>query len=347
MAGNNQGNGNRQRNFSVASNTSTSSFKDNAPINQRTTENSSIDTRRSSRQTRNHTSIPNETRDRASSTGSFLPRDLNRPSFGFEMFSSAQQQLVDAQPDIQDQFRKWFEGGIPVCSNQAAANFGEPTPNAIRAELVNSDPSHVLESRARKQQEAQQRLLQLQELIQNVSFDLEMNPFQHHHSDDKIKVKDTGLDFLRNVPSNHSHSQRATSVPHVNVPRQIYKSPQHVLTLNANGASAPTHHSPQNNLSHDPLLNPKRYSTSSQVNGSLMDVFGRSDPSFDSSNDEVDDNQLDGEENDNLSQPPTPQVLQSGINSARNSVRVASVPNLSTFLFHESQCFSLEFSRKD
>lgn len=325
MAGNNPGNGNRQRNFSVASNTSASSFKENAAVNQRITENTSLDSRRSGRQTRTHLSAPNETRDRvrASSMSSCLPRDTNRPMFGFESFNNSQQ-MVDAQSDLQEQFRKCFENEIGICPNQASASCGESTPNIIRAELANSDLHHVLETRARKQQEAQQRLLQLQELIQNVSLDLELNPFQQHH-DDKIKFKDAGLDYLRNVPSNHMHSQRETTIPRINVPRQSYKSPQHLLPTSGNGATCHPQYLPQNNLSHDPVLSPKRYSTSSQVNGSLMDVFGRSDPSFDSSNEEIDDNQLDGEENDNLSQAPVPQVLQAEINPARNGVRVSPV----------------------
>ena len=190
-----------------------------------------------------------------------------------------------------------------------------------------------IDNRSRKLQEAQQRLLQLQELMQNVSLDLDCNPFaqqqqQEEHKNNKPRrdVRDLSLDFLRNVPSTSSgYTRTTTSIPRVN-PNVSRLSNQHYA-----GAQ-------QNNLSHDSLSSPKRYPSQSQVNGShhltMLDVFHpRSEPSFDDSSDDdvnEDDDPIDADddEEDNIPHALPNQLVNGGeANSStpRNTIRIPSV----------------------
>jgi hypothetical protein len=165
----------------------------------------------------------------------------------------------------------------------------EPTPNATRAEMTNNAETVYtsISNRARKLQEAQQRLIQLQELMQNVSIDLDYNPYTQQNEEKNSKPKEFPLDFLRNVSSNGP--ARTPTILRVNpsIPRHLNKG-THQQQMGANAHLF----SPQNNLSHDSLGSPKRYSTSSQVNGSLLDVFAQGEPSFDSSNEEAEETRI-------------------------------------------------------
>lgn len=328
-------NGNRQRNLSVTSNTSSSSFKDNSSINHRNSD-QAPDQRRASRTARTTTSNSNGVRESArpgfTPTNSTL-RDYQRPTSLFETATSINNPSESEHREMQEKMRelqhkKWqYENAMSQLQQMHSPFSDEPTPNAARAEMTNNETMYAsMSNRARKLQEAQQRLLQLQELMQNVSIDLDYNPYAHQSEDKNNKPKEFPLDFLRNVSSNLP--ARTPTIPRVNpsssVPRHMNKG-LHQQQLGA-GASAVHHFSPQNNLSHDSLSSPKRYSTSSQVNGSLLDVFARGEPSFDSSNEEVDDAAIGGDEVNTQQDVHSSheQLLPNGESSTRNSIRTVS-----------------------
>lgn len=172
-----------------------------------------------------------------------------------------------------------------------------------------------VDNRARKLQEAQQRLLQLQELMQNVSLDLDINPFSQQPAEraknnkPRRDMRDLSLDFLRNVPS--TSARTPTSIPRVNP------------NVSRNYAGAQ-----QNNLSHDSLSSPKRYPSQSQVNGSqlLLDVFARSEPSFDNSSDDVDEDddriEADEDEEDNIPHSESQLLNGEASSTPRNNTTV-------------------------
>lgn len=327
-------NGNRQRNLSVTSNTSSSSYKDNSSINQRNSD-QAPDQRRASRSARTTTSNSNGVRESArlsfTATNSTF-RDFQRPTSLFETAASLNNPTEGEHREMQEKMRelqhkKWqYENAMSQLQQMHSPFADEPTPNAARAEMSNNETVYAsMSNRARKLQEAQQRLLQLQELMQNVSIDLDYNPYAQQSEDKNNKPKEFPLDFLRNVSSNLP--ARTPTIPRVNpssVPRHLNKGPhQHQLGA---AAGAVHHFSPQNNLSHDSLSSPKRYSTSSQVNGSLLDVFARGEPSFDSSNEEVDDAAIEGEEvNTQDVHSSHEQLLPNGESSTRNSIRTVSL----------------------
>ncbi len=323
-------NGNRQRNLSVTSNTSSSSFKDNASVNHRNSDHTPVDQRRASRSSRT-TAVANGVRENArqtfSTNSSF--RDLPRPTSLFEAGSpfnnpseSEHRDMVEKMRELQKKYQ--YDNAMSQLQQMHSPFSDEPTPNVTRAEMTNNETVYQsINNRARKLQEAQQRLIQLQELMQNVSIDLDYNPYSQQSEDKNSKPKEFPLDFLRNVSSNIP--TRTTAIPRVNpsVPRHLNKGlPQQQM-----GASASAQHfSPQNNLSHDSLTSPKRYSTSSQVNGSLLDVFARGEPSFDSSNEEVDETPIGGEEvNGQDDHSSHEQMLHNGDTTARNGIRLVRI----------------------
>lgn len=218
------------------------------------------------------------------------------------------------------QQKKWqYENAMSQLQQMHSPYSDEPTPNATRAEISSSAETVYtsISNRARKLQEAQQRLVQLQELMQNVSIDLDFNPYTQQNDDKNCKPKEFPLDFLRNVSSNGS--ARTPTIPRVNpsVPRYLNKGPhQHQIAASGHLFS------PQNNLSHDSFGSPKRYSTSSQVNGSLLDVFTQGEPSFDSSTEEVEETRIDGDEVTGQDHHASQERMLGVETSARNGIRL-------------------------
>lgn len=200
----------------------------------------------------------------------------------------------------------------------------EPTPNAARAELTSHNEALYasIDSRTRKLQEAQQRLIQLQELMQNVSLDLDYSPYNQQIEDKVNKPKEFPLDFLRNVAPNMQ--QRNTVLPRA-IPSVSRPSNNEQQQQQMGVAGATFQYSPQNNLSHESFSSPKRYSTSSQVNGSLLDVFARGEPSFESSNEDVEEAANEGDEvNAQDDASSHDQLLHNGETSTRNTARSVS-----------------------
>ena len=329
MSGSRPVNGNRQRNLSVTSNTSSSSYKDNSSVNYRNADNVPDQRRPTSRSTRSSSSVANGARENVRQTlsANHTFRDFQRPTSLFEAagpsFSNPSEnehrEMVEKMRELQKKYQ--YDNAMSQLQHMHSPFSDEPTPNATRAELTNNETVYQsINTRARKLQEAQQRLIQLQELMQNVSIDLDYNPFNQQSEDKNNKPKEFPLDFLRNVSSNLPG--RTTAIPRVNpsVPRHLNKGPPQQQM----GASASVQHfSPQNNLSHDSLTSPKRYSTSSQVNGSLLDVFARGEPSFDSSNEEVDETPIGGDDvNGQDDHSSHEQMLHNSDTSARNGIRL-------------------------
>ena len=326
MSGSRPVNGNRQRNLSVTSNTSSSSYKENSSVIHRNADHTA-DLRRINRSSRANSAVnANGARENARQTLSNMPfRDFQRPTSLFDSGSlmnnpseSEHRELREKMQELQQ--KKWqYENAMSQLQQMHLSFSDEPTPNVTRAELVNNEAVYSSASgRTRKLQEAQQRLVHLQELMQNVSLDLEYNPFAQHNEEKNNKPKEFPLDYLRNVSSHPPARPAAVSSRNPNVPRHLNKTP----LLQPPGA---THHfSPQNNLSHDSLGSPKRYSTSSQVNGSLLDVFAR-EPSFDSSNEDVEDTPIVGDEaNGHDGHSSNEQVVHNTDSNIRSSVRLVS-----------------------
>ena len=326
MSGRRSSNGNRQRNLSVASNTSSSSYKDNSTLMQRNSDHVH-DQGRSSRSTRPVLMHSTGTRDilhPATTTNSSV-RELPRPTSFFDTVNPLNNPSERDHREIQEKMRelqqkKWQYDNAMSQLQQIHSPFSdEPTPNAARAEMTSHSEALYasISSRTRKLQEAQQRLIQLQELMQNVSIDLDYNPYNQQTENKINKPKEFPLDFLRNVASNVQ--SRTTLMPRA-MPSVSRPSKQQMGT-----AGSTFQFSPQNNLSHESLSSPKRYSTSSQVNGSLLDVFPRGEPSFDSSNEDVEDaaNEADNEVNAQDDQSSHEQLqLPNGVPSAaRNAIR--------------------------
>ncbi|XP_032786935.2 uncharacterized protein LOC116924515 [Daphnia magna] len=334
MSGSRPVNSNRQRNLSVTSNTSSSSYKDNSSVNYRTSD-LAPDQRRTSRSSRttSSTSNANGARDinRQFLSGANLPfRDFQRPIPLYDSRCVLNTPSDGEHREMQEkmcelQQKKWqYENAMSQLQQMHSPYSEEPTPNATRAEISSSAETVYtsISNRARKLQEAQQRLVQLQELMQNVSIDLDYNPYTQQNDDKNCKPKEFPLDFLRNVSS--GGSARTSTIPRTNpsVTRHLNKE-SHQQQI---GASAHLF-SPQNNLSHDSLGSPKRYSTSSQVNGSLLDVFTQDEPSFDSSTEEVEDARIGGDEVTGQDDHPSQERMLSAETSTRNGIRLPiSVP---------------------
>jgi hypothetical protein len=248
---------------------------------------------------------------------------LNNPSEG------EHREMQEKMRELQQ--KKWqYENAMSQLQQMHSPFSDEPTPNATRAEMTNNAETVYtsISNRARKLQEAQQRLIQLQELMQNVSIDLDYNPYTQQNEDKNSKPKEFPLDFLRNVSSNGP--TRTPTIPRVNpsVPRHLNKG-THQQQM---GAS--THlFLPQNNLSHDSLGSPKRYSTSSQVNGSLLDVFAQGEPSFDSSNEEAEEETRIEEVNGQVEHSPHERI-HSAEASVRNGLRLPEAVPIVRFTFY-------------
>jgi hypothetical protein len=173
--------------------------------------------------------------------------------------------------------------------------------------------------------------------MQNVSIDLDYNPYTQQNEEKNSKPKEFPLDFLRNVSSNGP--SRTPTIPRINpgVPRHLNKG-THQQQI---GASSNHLYSPQNNLSHDSLGSPKRYSTSSQVNGSLLDVFAQGEPSFDSSNEEAEETRI--EEVNGQDDHSSHERMHSAETSVRNGIRLpATVPIVSVNF--NVNCFNISIN---
>jgi len=203
-------------------------------------------------------------------------RDIQqRPASLFDSATALNHQPEGDQQEVKRQYEN-----IMAQIQQLHPTFIDETQPAFMRQEVVTTPNNesVYINRAAKLQEAQQRLIQLQELMQHVSIDLDCNPYSHVADNKNRKPREFPMDFLRNVPSGTRSAARAN--PH-STPRQSNRSSQPQLPLFPSV--------PQNNLSQE-IINPKRtYSSSHHVNGSLMDVFTRSEPSFDSSDPEEND----------------------------------------------------------
>lgn len=286
MSGNRPGDdGNRRRNLSVASNASSSSCKDNTYMNHR------VPVTEQRRQSRPSTEIhqvitrDNGQRFQYSMNPSSFRSSQQRPAGShFAEVSSAS----NSQPEGDQQEAKRQYENIVAQIQQLHPTFMDEMqqPTTIQPDAVADTSVYV--NRAIKLREAQQRLRQLQELMQNVSIDLDCNPYSHLVDTKSRKPKDFPMDFLKNLSS--SGSARTTSIPRIN-PQSTPRQP--------NGSQRHQRYSPtqQNNLSQE-SISPKRLYSSSQANGSLLDVFPRSEPSFDSS--DADENPIGVDEEDNM-----------------------------------------------
>ena len=356
------GSGNRQRNLSMASNTSSSSFKDNGANNRRSAESHHVTSTRSRNGAVNSSQSANVNdsylRDgRPVVNGSFSMgqrRDFQhlRSEYGATSSNGLLDNPCDSEQEIQEklnelQQKKWQYENVMSQIQQLQATLSGPqsphvhsssVPTARRerpTELGSLEVGYVPvnHQRSTKLQEAQQRLsgslIQLQDLMQNVSLDLDCNPiFSRHNKDKNLNPNPTVIKecphFLRNVPSNDSSIAKPAA-------SHLRMNARHYNTVGLPRVTPSHHHcSPQqNNLSSDSLT-PKSHQPTHQVNGFLMDMFARSEEhSLNSSNEEsagdIDENLLDGDEDDDNLQDRhshDDQVPHGETTSARYNIQV-------------------------
>ena len=272
---------NRQRNISVTSNTSSSSCKDNSFVLQHQRAIESADPRRIARSSIENGSSIGDRQFRSS-----FP-DFPRPTSFYDVPPIADHSRAEYDnQEIQDKLKelqhsKWqYEHIMSQLHQLQSSSNREPHPISRSdrpIETGNNDAVYLnINTRTQKLQEAQQKLIQLQELMQNVSIDLDFHPLSEENKINKpnLSAKEFPAEFLRNVPGNVS--SRSTTIPRINPNvRRNRVLPQQPLHCSLQ----------QNNLSQDQPSSPKRYSTP-HANSSLLDVFERSGPSLDSSDEE-------------------------------------------------------------
>lgn len=302
MSGNRPGDGNnRQRIFSATSNASSSSYKDNSFSNHRESLDRRPTTRSSSNTFLGSTAAPSGSNRRLYQFNSSVNHcDSQRAAASSNGLPFEASSFLNHQSEGTDtlEIKRQYENLISQIQqlHPAFVEDGQHPPPMRMDSLPNNEALFM--DRAVKLQEAQQRLIQLQELMQNVSLELDCNPYGHLSvGDNKNKKlpKESQMDFLRNVPSINS----MPTAPRITLPRVSPHNNSAQANRESRLASGRHLHSPtpQNNLSHE-SINPKRPYASSNANGSLLDVFGRSEPSFDSS--DADDHPIGPEEEENV-----------------------------------------------
>jgi len=218
--------------------------------------------------------------------------DFQRPTSFYDVQPILDQSRTDQDSqEIQDKLKelqhsKWQYDNLVSQLHQLQTSCNRevhPTSTTIRSErsleVGSNDAVYInINSRTLKLQEAQQKLIQLQELMQNVSIDLDFHSLGDENKNNKPNmsmIKEFPAEFLRSVPG--SVSNRSTAIPRVN---------PSVRRFNRTLPQQQSHYSlQQNNLSQDQPSSPKCYSTL-HANSSLLDVFERSGPSLDSSDEE-------------------------------------------------------------
>ena len=352
MSGNRPVNSNRQRNLSLTSNTSSSSYKDNASNNQKTPEsqvfsrsgmfNSSLTNANSASPSARD--VQHGSLNRSSSSIpqlNPLQREFQRPRFeSYEAMSSAslnstmdhgnlacepEHEIQQKLTEMQQKKLQYENVLLQLQQLQTSLNNSPQIPATSRGqqpvEQRNIETAYApVNLRSSKLQEAQQRLTQLQDLMQNVSLDLDCNPFARQHKNKNIYPHPTLIkeypDFLLNVGANengsvHSNNTRA-SAPPMNPDSSRYRNIE-------NSFEPHRSYSPQqNNLSLESIT-PKIQRNSQMFNhghGSLLDVFVRSDEaslnSSEGSAPEIDDNLMnDANEDADQRDERIPQAEQS------------------------------------
>lgn len=277
---------NRQRNTSMTSNTSSSSCKDNSFVQQHQRTIKPTDTRRTARVSNENGSAIGDRPIRLSFS------DFPRPTSSHDMPPLLDQSRADQDnSEIQDKIKelqhskRQYENVLSQLHQLQSTYNRElfPISTSLRperpVEIGNNDAVHLnINSRTQKLQEAQQKLIQLQELMQNVSIDLDFHPLGEENKNIKPNssiIREFPPEFLRNVPCNMIN--RSPTIPRVNpnvrqFNRVLPQQPSYSLLQ-------------QNNLSQDQPSSPKRYSTP-HANSSLLDVFERDGASLDSSDEE-------------------------------------------------------------
>merc|ERR1740128_290014 len=236
----------------MTSNTSSSSCKDNSFLHHHQRAIDPTDPRRAAR-------ISNEN---GSSTGDRPMRpsfpDFQRPTSFYDVQPILDQSRTDQDSqEIQDKLKelqhsKWQYDNLVSQLHQLQTSCNRevhPTSTTIRSERSLEVGSHDavyinINSRTLKLQEAQQKLIQLQELMQNVSIDLDFHSLGDENKNNKPNmsmIKEFPAEFLRSVPG--SVSNRSTAIPRVN---------PSVRRFNRTLPQQQSHYSlQQNNLSQD------------------------------------------------------------------------------------------------
>ena len=342
MSANRPVNGNRRRNLSVTSNSSSSSCKDNGSLsnNQRNVEAPFRNgvTRSSSRpnsygaaaiwdcsaSTSRGASVYPASRESAQRARTEM--ENMTPNLSLDHTVLSERDIQQKLHDLQQKKLQYDTIMSQLQHLQSSYQSSAPVPTAPLGKMKrpllmsNSEPEYVyVNDRTAQLQEAQQSLTQLQELMQNVSLDLECNPFGRHSNNKNINPNSSlnkGYpEFLRNVAPVQG-MKKSTTFPRIN---------PGVFRQNNKVSPMANYSAQQCNPSMD-FLTPKHYSA--PANGSLLDVYRRSnEPSMNSSNegsaDEMEDDLFEGDEEEHF-QENQEQIVDADT-SNRNGLRVPLV----------------------